>query len=370
MEIPYNRPSRATNDMTYLQLAHDNGTLNGAGRFTEMCENLLTHSLGARALLTTSCTDALEMCAQLVDIVPGDEVIVPAYTYPSSAGAFERFGAVPVFADVDPMTLCLDAREVQKHITTFTKAIVTVHYAGVPSCMEDLQAFNLPVIEDAAHALFGKWKGRALGTIGDFGTFSFHDTKNFSSGEGGAFTAKDEDVFDTAQVIRECGTNRLLFMQGRIGAYEWVSRGSSHLPSELNAAMLLAQLEEAERIQHRRKFLFHTYIDFLSNWAKLNRVTLPTIPDGAEPAYHLFWMLFPSADARRRVQNHLKVRGITASPHYKALNNSPMGKHYLNKPGSCPVSEHAEECLLRLPLYTALTDEEQDRVIHAVHECL
>lgn len=370
--IPLNRPTRTGNDAVYVQQALTNSHLSGDGPFTQRCHRFLEEEVGSeKALLTTSCTHALEMTAFLLDVGPGDEVVVPSFTFTSTANAFAVRGARPVFADVTPDTLCIDPAHVERLITPRTKAVVVVHYAGVACEMDavnDIAAKRgLSVVEDNAHGLFGCYRGRKLGTLGRMATLSFHETKNVTCGEGGALLINDPALVERAEIIREKGTDRSKFFRGQVDKYGWVDFGSSYLPSELVAAVLCAQLEDSQRIQKRRRELWVRYDEALSKWAANRGITLPTVPVSSAQAYHMFYMLMPSADARREVILHLKARSILAVSHYLPLHLSGVGRRFGGRVGDCPISERAADQLIRLPFFTDMTNEEQDEVIDALH---
>ena len=369
--IPFNRPFLPESSIDNLRAAVANKHLSGDGPFTKKCHAWLERTLGVpQVLLTTSCTHALEMAALLLDIQPGDEVIVPAFTFVSTVNAFVLRGAKPVFADVRPDTLNLDERLVARLITRRTKAIVPVHYAGVPCNMTKLmslsQEFDVPIVEDNAHGLFGKYKGQWLGTFGSLATQSFHETKNISCGEGGALLINDESLCERAEVLREKGTNRSRFFRGEIDKYTWVDLGSSYLPSDALAAMLFAQLEMADVIQQRRHEIWDRYADELTEWAENQQVGLPFVPDGCAHPAHLFFAVLPSLEDRQALIEHLRDRGVCSVFHYQPLHLSPMGRTWGGRPEQCPVTERLADCLTRLPLFYELTDDDQDRVIDAV----
>jgi dTDP-4-amino-4,6-dideoxygalactose transaminase len=312
------------------------------------------------------------MAALLLDIRPGDEVIVPSFTFVSTVNAFVLRGARPVFADVRPDTLNLDETRIEPLITQRTKAIVPVHYAGV-GC--ELRAIGkiaarhgFAVVEDNAHGLFGKYRGRYLGTFGALAALSFHETKNFYCGEGGALIVNDPALIDRADVIREKGTNRARFLEGRVDKYTWVDIGSSWLPSDLLAAFLYAQLEAKERILEKRKRVWERYHEGLSGWAAERNVRLPVIPKGCRQSYHMYYLIVPSSRGRTALIRHLKSLGILGVFHYLPLHLSEMGKRYGGRPGDCPVTEHVSERLIRLPFYNNLDGESQERVIRAIRE--
>lgn len=369
--IPFNRPSLIGREMQYALAAVASGHISGDGSFSRRCHQLLEQTLGVpKVLLTTSCTHALEMAALLLDIKPGDEVIVPSFTFVSTINAFMLRGAHPVFADIRPDTLNLDERQLERLITPRTKALVVVHYAGVGCEMDEIgrvaARHNLVVIEDNAHGLFGKYKDRYLGTFGQLATQSFHQTKNFSCGEGGALLINDPQHSERAEIIREKGTNRSRFFRGQVDKYTWVDVGSSYLLADLLAAFLLAQLEARAQVQKRRQEIWETYYRELTDWAQEHGIGLPVVPPECEQAYHTFYLLLPSLAARQALIAHLRARGILGVFHYLPLHLSPMGEQFGGKPGDCPVTESVSERLLRLPFFYTLSSDEQQRVIDGV----
>jgi dTDP-4-amino-4,6-dideoxygalactose transaminase len=369
--IPFNKPAIVGDELRYIREAVESGHLSGDGSFTKRCSALLERELGVgRALLTTSCTHALEMCALLLDVQPGDEVVVPSFAFVSTVNAWVLRGARPVFVDVRPDTLNLDEKLVAERVGPRTKAIVALHYAGVACEMDELGRIardaGTSLVEDAAHALFGSYQGRALGSFGRLATLSFHETKNVSCGEGGALLVNDPALVERAEILREKGTNRSRFFRGEIDKYTWVDLGSSWLPSEVLAAYLWAQLEARDRIQRARERVWRRYRDELAGWAQAHDVRLPILPPQREPAWHMFQLVLPSLDARQRLTGHLRARGILAVFHYLPLHLSPMGRRLGGRPGDCPVTEDLSDRLLRLPFYNGLTEEAQGEVIDAV----
>lgn len=369
MQIPFNRPHLVGREFDYIRAAiEDMEHISGDGTFTKRCQALLEGSLYVpKALLTTSCTDALEMAALLLDIQPGDEVIVPSFTFVSTANAFALRGARPVFIDVRADTLNLDENQLERLITPRTKAIVPVHYAGIGCEMDTIIQIaydhKVAVVEDNAHGLFARYKGRYLGTMGAMGTQSFHETKNIIAGEGGALLINARRYIERAEIIREKGTNRSVFLRGQVDKYTWVDVGSSFLPSDMIAAFLYAQLEAREAIYASRQRVWRHYHTCLQEWAARNGIRLPTIPHECEPSYHLYYLILPTGEARDALINFLKLRGIMALFHYQPLHLSQMGKVFDGQLGDCPVSEHAGECLLRLPLYNDMSQREMDYVV-------
>lgn len=371
--IPFNRPAAAGSEIEYLGRALGGSHWSGDGAFTRRCHDLLKAATGAHhVLLTTSCTHALEMAALLLDVGPGDEVILPAFTFVSTANAFVLRGATPRFADIRGDTLNLDPAHAATLLTEKTRAIVAVHYAGIGCDMHALQALTagagIPIVEDNAHGLFGSFAGRPLGSFGTLATLSFHETKNVTCGEGGALLVNDPALVQRAEILREKGTNRTAFFRGEAEKYTWVDVGSSYLPSELNAAVLCAQLERAADIQARRRTLWLRYRADLAEWAARRGAVLPSVPEDCDPAWHLFYILMPDRAARDAAIRALGARGILSVFHYLPLHLSPMGRALGGAPGDCPVAEDASARLLRLPLFAALTDDESETVIAAVKE--
>ena len=369
--IPFNKPTYLGHETDYIKQSLENAHVSGDGEFTKKCHTWLQETFSVpKALLTTSCTHALEMSALLLNIQAGDEVIVPSFTFVSSINAFVLRGAKPIFADIRPDTLNLDEKLLPDLITDKTRAIVLVHYAGVAcemdTIMEIANQHGIPVIEDNAHALFSTYKGKYLGTFGQLATQSFHETKNFTCGEGGALLINDPDLVERAEIIREKGTNRSRFFRGQIDKYTWVDVGSSYLPSDMLAAYLWAQFEEADAIQARRKEIWDTYQSHLKEWSTIHRVQLPTIPDHVEQSYHMYYMLLPSLEVRTRLIDHLKARSILSVFHYLPLHTSDMGKQFGGQEGDCPVTEDVADRLLRLPFFNAMTKDEQDDVLAGI----
>lgn len=369
--IPFNKPSILGRELEYIADAVRSGHISGDGSYTRRCHALFEETLGvAKALLTPSCTHALEMTALLLDIQAGDEVIIPSFTFVSTVNAFVLRGAKPVFIDVRPDTLNLDERLLPELISDRTRAIVPVHYAGVGCEMDDIMAAALPrgiaVIEDNAHGLFAAYRGRPLGTFGVMATQSFHETKNFTCGEGGALLINDPAFIERAEIIREKGTNRSRFFRGMVDKYTWVDVGSSYLPSDVLAAYLYAQLEMRAEVQTRRRRIWQTYYESLGAWSAEHEVRLPIVPTHCEQSYHMFYLLLPSQEIRARVIAHLKAQGILAVFHYLPLHLSDMGRRFGGQPGDCPVTEDISDRLLRLPFFNDLTEQEQTRVIEAL----
>ena len=373
MKIPFNKPFLTGNEMAYMQEAVRLGHASGDGTFTAKCRAWLNLELGVvDSLLTTSCTHALEMAAMLLDIQPGDEVIIPSFTFVSTVNAFVVRGAKPIFVDVRADTLCLDESKVEAALTPRTKAIVPVHYAGVACEMDRLLEIsrrrNVAIVEDNAHGLFAKYKGRSLGTFGALATLSFHETKNVSCGEGGALLINDPALRDRAEIIREKGTDRSRFFRGQVDKYGWVDVGSSYLPSDLLAAYLFAQLEGKDDIQKRRQTIWERYHAELKGWAAKHGIGLPTIPTHTQQPFHLYYLMLNSLEERTALIAHLKGRGILSAFHYQPLHSSLMGKKFGGVMGSCPITEKAGDRLLRLPLYASLSASEQASVVESILE--
>jgi dTDP-4-amino-4,6-dideoxygalactose transaminase len=371
IRIPFNRPFATADELDYIRAAIATPKFSGDGTFTRRCHVLLEQSLGVqKALLTTSCTHALEMAALLLNVGSGDEVLVPSFTFPSAANAFVLRGARPVFADIRADTLNIDEIQIEQRITARTKGIFLVHYAGVGCEMDTIMAIahrhQIAVIEDNAHGLYGKYRGRYLGTLGPLAALSFHETKNFSCGEGGALLINDEQFNQRAEVLREKGTDRSRFFRGEVDKYTWIDVGSSYLPSDLLAAFLCAQLEHREHIQSMRRQIWQTYARELASWAKTNGVRLPTVPPECEQSYHMFYVIMPSLESRQALISHLSGFGILAVFHYLPLHLSPMGLRFGGRQGDCPISEDLSDRLLRFPFFTGMSSSEQSQVIDAV----
>jgi dTDP-4-amino-4,6-dideoxygalactose transaminase len=369
--IPFNRPTRTDADLAYVQEALNSGHLSGDGPFTRRGQAILEQTLGvSKALLTTSCTHALELAALLLDIRAGDEVIVPSFTFVSTANAFVLRGAIPVFVDIRPDTLNLDERCLEAALSPRTRAIVVVHYAGVACEMDGIgriaERAGVPIVEDNAHGLFGRYGGRWLGTFGQLAALSFHETKNFSCGEGGALLINDPTLVERAEILREKGTNRSRFFRGEVDKYGWMDVGSSYLPSDVLAAILIAQLENRARIQSRRRHLWERYHDELAGWATACGVAMPTVPAGCESSYHMFHLMMPSLADRTALIAHLKRQGILAVFHYLPLHASAMARRLGAAGRPCPITDEVSDRILRLPFYTNMNETEQSEVIAAV----
>ena len=373
VSIPFNRTSFAGRERDYIARAIEIGWVAGDGHFTRRCHEHLERTLGvARALLTTNCTHAIEMAALMLDIGLGDEVILPSFTFVSCANAFAVHNARPVFADIRPDTLNIDETKLEALISRRTKAILVVHYAGVGCEMDAIldigRRHGVPVIEDNAHGLFGRYKGRLLGTYGVMATQSFHETKNVTCGEGGALLINDASLVERAEIVREKGTNRSRFFRGQVDKYTWVDLGSSYLPSDILAAFLLAQLESADEIQARRRQIWEFYDTHLADWAESAGVRRPIVPEHCEQPYHMYYMLLPDLAARQAFIKHMRERGILTVFHYLPLHASEMGGRYGGRLGDCPVTERVADTLVRLPFFNAMADDELHTVVEAVRE--
>jgi dTDP-4-amino-4,6-dideoxygalactose transaminase len=377
VSIPFNRSSSQGAELEYISEALRIGQVAGDQTFSRKCQDLLKETTGCRqALVTTSCTHALEMAALLLDLREGDEVIVPAFTFVSTANAFVLRGATPVFCDIRPDTLNLDETKLEALITPHTKAIIPVHYAGVgcemDAIMEIANRYGVEVIEDNAHGLFGKYKGRWLGTLGQMATQSFHETKNITCGEGGALLVNDPRFEERAEIIREKGTNRARFFRGQVDKYSWVDVGSSYVMSDVLAAFLYGQLEQWQRIQAKRREIWEQYDEALGEWSEARGITRPIVPDHCEQAYHMYYLLMPSLEARTNFIDHLASGGIKAVFHYLPLHLSSfaesreLGAWSREQKAVCPVTEDVSDRLVRLPFYTSLSICEQERVVDAV----
>jgi len=369
MQIPFNRPYLTGNELRYMEdvlhSLNEGGHISGDGKYTKLVQDFFQSQFDTRkALMTTSCTSALELATRLLDLKPGDEVLVPSYTFSSTVNPILLVGAKPVFADIQEDTLNIDPTDIRKKITKNTRAIYPVHYGGV-SCaideiMEIAQEYNLKVVEDAAQGVNARYKGKYLGTIGDFGCYSFHETKNYVCGEGGALLINSDDpkIIERAEIIREKGTNRSKFHRGEVDKYTWVDVGSSYLPSDLLSAFLYAQLEKLDEIQNMRMNVWNAYYSALKPFEEAGKIRLPIVPDYAEHNAHLFYVLFHDEQTRDRVMIQLKREGIFAVFHYVPLHSSPVGCGLGYRYGDLPVTEDISGRLLRLPMYAGLNENE------------
>ncbi len=373
MTIPFNWPAAMGRELEYITMAVETAGIGGAGEFAAKCQALLESELGVKkALLTTSCTAALEMAALLIDTQPGDEIILPSFIFTSTANAFALRGAKPVFVDIRPDTLNVDEKQIERRLSKRTKAIVAMHYAGVGCELDAIVDLardrSIALIEDNALGLFGKYKGRNLGTFGCLATQSFHETKNLSCGEGGALLINDDRFIERAEIIREKGTNRARFFRGEVDKYTWVDLGSSYAPSDILAAYLLAQLEMRQKIQKLREDIWNFYSEHLREWAERCGARLPVVPDHTDQTYHMFYVLMKTGEDRDRLMAHLRQAGMQSVFHYLPLHLSKMGQSFGGKKGDCPVTESVSERLLRLPFYNTLTKGELTRVVDAMEK--
>ena len=371
--IDFNEPIYVENGMNYIRKAIENKKICGDGEYTKKCNAWLEEKTGTRkAMLTTSCTHATELAAILTDIKPGDEVIMPSYTFVSTADAFVLRGAKVVFADIRPDTMNIDENLIEDAITERTKAIVPVHYAGVAcemdKIMELAKKYNLYVIEDAAQGIMSEYKGKALGTFGDYGCFSFHETKNYSMGEGGALLIRDEKNIEKAEIVREKGTNRSKFFRGQVDKYTWVEAGSSYLPSDMNAAYLYAQLEIADEINAKRHTIWKQYKDGLSILKEEGYIELPYIPEECKHNAHMFYIKTKNLEERTRLIAYLKEKGIQAVFHYVPLHTSPAGRRYGRFHGEDRYTTKESERLVRLPMHYALEEEKVSYIIQMIND--
>jgi len=369
--IPFNRPAIAGNEILFIQQVLESGHLSGNGKFTKQCQAWLQDNTRCnKAFLTTSCTAALEMSAILMDLQPGDEVIMPSYTFVSTANAFVLRGAVPVFVDIRPDTLNLDESKIEAAITPKTKAIAPVHYAGVGCEMDTIlaiaQQHQLWIVEDAAQAIASTYKGKPLGSFGHLATFSFHETKNLTSGEGGALLVNYPNWAERAEILWEKGTNRSQFIRGQVDKYTWVDVGSSYLPSDINAAVLWAQLQACDRITQRRLEIWHQYHRAFTDLETQNKLRRPIVPQHCQHNAHMYYLLLPNVTVRTAFIEALKQQGINTVFHYVPLHSSPAGKKYGRSAGDLVHTETLSQCLVRLPLWFGMTDNDANQVIQAV----
>ncbi|MEI7701137.1 MAG: dTDP-4-amino-4,6-dideoxygalactose transaminase [Planctomycetia bacterium] len=372
--IPFNKPFIAGKELYYIAQAVTMGNLSGDGHFTKKCAQIMQERFRTpKVLMTPSCTASLEMAAQLCDAGPGDEVIMPSYTFVSTASAFVRMGATPVFVDIRPNTLNIDETLIEAAITPRTKAICVVHYAGV-SCemdviMEIARRHKLRVVEDAAQGVNSWYNGQALGAIGDLGCYSFHETKNYICGEGGALCINDPALIERAEIIRDKGTNRQRFFRGEVDKYTWVEVGSSYVPSEICSAFLYGQLEEMDRISQRRKEIYQTYAENLRPLQLQGLLQLPQIPRNCQSNFHLFYVIVESASIRDAVLEQMRQDGVRAVFHYVPLHSSPKGRELVGDV-CLPVTEDLSSRLIRMPFYYDMTGEEQQRAITSLKNAL
>lgn len=375
MKIPFNRSFLTGNELKYIATLLRAGDLSSDGEFSQKCAALLEEKYSIhRVLLTPSCTSALEMAGMLCNLGPGDEVILPSYTFPSTANAIVRLGATPVFVDIRPDTLNIDEDLIEAAITERTKAIIAVHYAGVACNMERLveisRKYELTLIEDAAQGLNAFTNDQALGSIGTLGAYSFHSTKNYACGEGGALCVNSPSLVERAEIIREKGTNRTKFLRGETDKYSWVDIGSSYLPSEIVSAFLFAQLETIESTTQKRKAIAEFYDHHLSPLQDYGLIRLPFTPGNCQTNYHLYYVLLPNPELCNQLLEYLNEQGIAATSHYVPLHTSPMGRRFGYKPGDLPVTEAVFSRLLRLPIYPILSEYEQMKVVSKLRNFL
>jgi dTDP-4-amino-4,6-dideoxygalactose transaminase len=373
--IPFNRPYTTGNELVYISEAQRERHLSGDGSFTKRCHQWIEQRTGcAKALLTQSCTSALDLAALLLDLAPGDEVIMPSFTFVSTANAFVLRGAVPVFVDIREDTLNLDEKLIEAAITPRTRAIVPVHYAGVSCEMDAIEAIaarhDLRIVEDAAQGVMAGYKGRPLGAIGDIGCFSFHETKNLISGEGGSLLVNDAALMQTAEIMREKGTDRGRFFRGEVDKYTWQNVGSSFLPSEITAAFLWAQLEQAERITADRIAIWRRYHEMLAPLEQRGVLRRPVIPPGCQHNGHIYYILLETADERRRVLAELKAKDVHAVFHYVPLHSSPAGMRFGRNAGDLAMTTSQAERLVRLPMWLGLSESQQQRVCDVLRAIL
>lgn len=372
MKIPFNLPPKSSNEEKYISQAISNKKLSGEGQFNKKCADWFNKNLPTlMTVITPSCTSALEMAMVLADIGPGDEVILPSFTFTSTANVVALYGSTPIFVDVDPKTMNIDVAAIEKAITPRTKVIMPVHYAGVGCEMDKIMALaekhKIWVVEDAAQGIFASYKGKALGAWGHMAAFSFHETKNIVCGEGGALTINDPRLVARAEIVRDKGTNRQQFLNGQVDKYTWQDKGSSYLLSELSAAFLLSQLEEGEKITGQRLARWKQYYDGLADLEKDGKLQRMTIPADAKANAHIFYFLAPSLEVRTALWSHLKEKGIQSTFHYVPLHSAPAGVKYGKVSGSMAVTDDHANRLLRLPMYADLTTEEAQYILDEVH---
>lgn len=369
--IDFNRPAFVGKELIYIQDAIEKGMLCGDGSYTKKCSGLMEDKFDARhVMLTTSCTHALEMAAYLCDIKPGDEVIMPSYTFVSTADAFVLRGAKIVFVDIRPDTMNIDETKIEAAITSRTKVIVPVHYAGISCEMDTIMAlakkYNLKVVEDAAQGVGSYYKGKALGTIGDFGCYSFHETKNYTMGEGGALVFQDDKYQEKAEILREKGTDRSKFFRGQVDKYRWIDYGSSYLPSELNAAYLYAQLEECDKITKKRETIYNYYHKHLAVLEEEGKIMRPVVPNGCTNNFHMYYLKVKNQEVRIELITYLKEKGIRSVFHYVPLHTAPAGLKFGRFSGEDIYTTKESERLLRLPMFYNLDMKDVSYVVEAI----
>ncbi|WP_374080271.1 dTDP-4-amino-4,6-dideoxygalactose transaminase [Bdellovibrio bacteriovorus] len=372
MKIPFNIPPKSSNEEKYISQAIANKKLSGEGSFNKKCSEWFNKNLPTKmTVITPSCTSALEMAMVLADIGPGDEVILPSFTFTSTANVVALYGSVPVFVDVDPLTMNIDPVAIEKAITPRTKVIMPVHYAGVGCDMDAIMALankhNIWVVEDAAQGIFASYKGRALGTLGHMAAFSFHETKNIVCGEGGCLTINDSRLIARAEVVRDKGTNRQQFLNGQVDKYTWQDKGSSYLLSELSAAFLLSQLEEGEAITAKRLAIWNQYHAGLEDLEKQGHLQRMTIPSDCKANAHIYYFLLNSAEVRAALWSYLKEAGIQSTTHYVPLHSAPAGVRYGRVSGSMKITDDHANRLLRLPMFADLSSQDAALVLEKIH---
>jgi dTDP-4-amino-4,6-dideoxygalactose transaminase len=369
--VPFNRPTRAAEESAYIADCLAREYVNGSSHYSNACADLIGKSVQSHyATLTPSCTHALELAALSLDLGPSDEVIAPSFTFTSTVNAFLLRGATTRFADIRPDTLNIDPQSVERLVTPRTRVIIAMHYAGIACDMDALKSIaddaGAVLVEDAAHAFLGTYKGRPLGSIGSIGTFSFHKTKNFSCGEGGAFVTNDPAIAEQAELVREKGTNRSLFLKGMVEKYQWMRSGSSYVIAELLAAQLMSQLEQREEVQAKRQRIWNRYQERLADWAGAAGIQQPHVPNECDPAWHLYFLIMPTTASRDAFLDFLREKTIGAAFHYLPLHLTPMGRTLGGEEGDAPITESYATRLVRLPFFTDMTEEEQNRVIDVV----
>jgi dTDP-4-amino-4,6-dideoxygalactose transaminase len=372
-DVHLHSPSLGEREYEAVTDVLDSGELKGGGRYDDRCANLIEKSFGASTALTTpSCTHALEMTALLLDISPDDEVIVPSYTFPSTATAFLLRGATITFCDIDPETLNMDPSHFAELASAETAAVVPVHYAGLPCEMDRICSiatdYDIAVVEDAAQGVNAKYRDEYLGTIGDFGCYSFHGTKSYVAGEGGALIISDKQYVERAEVLRQKGTNYDQFRRGEVEKYEWVDVGSSYVPSELQCALAYTQLNRRDEIREARESVYHYYLDTLGPLERAGEIELPTLPSNCTPNYHLFYLLAGSEQERDALVAHLQEQNIGAAQHYEPLHTGPKGREIGYGPGDLPVTEECAPRLLRIPVHQNVSKSDRRHVVNAVNE--
>lgn len=376
MKIPFHVPELNKNTFKYIKKAIDENQTAGNKKYTSLVNTWLQDNLKIKyALFVNSCTSALELSALTLGLKPGDEVILPSFTFVSTANAFIKFGVKPVFADIKEVDLNIDVKDIEKKINNKTRAIIPVHYAGQSCDMDEIidlsKNYNLKIIEDAAQGFDAKYKNKYLGTIGDIGCISFHETKNVICGEGGAFLTNNKSIFKKAEIISEKGTNRSQFLRGQVNKYTWVDIGSSYIQSDILASFLLSQFEIKDEIKERRRKIYYKYLYELNRLSELEIIKLPIIKDNCDPNFHIFYVLLKSESDRNKCLAKLKQKGINATFHYIPLHSSPFGmKHFDYKADDLPITEKISKRIIRLPIYPSLSSSEQSYIIESLYSIL